>query len=167
MQDSPGDEPPRPGDGERQFTSSEELRREAADILGESRWWAAQLSRAGEEAADGGEEAGAAVIATDLDGAVTHWNAAAERLYGWSNAEAIGRPIAELTVRPEDTELHESIREFVQLNGSWEGELLTRRKDGSTIVVYVHDVLMKNREGRPTGIVGVSIGAGRRQPSRG
>ncbi|MGC3996971.1 MAG: sigma 54-interacting transcriptional regulator [Anaeromyxobacter sp.] len=31
------------------------------------------------------------LFTTDLDGRVTHWNAAAERITGWSPAEAIGR----------------------------------------------------------------------------
>ena len=34
----------------------------------------------------------AAVIATDLEGLVTHWNAAAERMYGWTFDEAHGKP---------------------------------------------------------------------------
>jgi PAS domain S-box-containing protein len=34
-----------------------------------------------------------AVICTDLDGSITAWNPAAERIYGWSAAEAIGQSI--------------------------------------------------------------------------
>ena len=34
-----------------------------------------------------------AVIGKSLDGVVTTWNAAAERLFGWTAAEAVGRPI--------------------------------------------------------------------------
>jgi two-component system cell cycle sensor histidine kinase/response regulator CckA len=35
-----------------------------------------------------------AIVSTDLDGVVTSWNPAAERLYGWSAAEAVGRHIS-------------------------------------------------------------------------
>jgi len=43
-----------------------------------------------------------AVIATDLNGAVTYWNPSAERIYGWTSEEAIGRSIVELTVPSPD-----------------------------------------------------------------
>jgi PAS domain S-box-containing protein len=42
-----------------------------------------------------------AIITTALDGTILTWNAAAERLYGHSAAEAIGRPIALLAPGPE------------------------------------------------------------------
>jgi PAS domain S-box-containing protein len=47
------------------------------------------------------EQVQAAVIATDLRGRVTHWNEYAERLYGWSREETLGRDVRDLTVGPE------------------------------------------------------------------
>jgi PAS domain S-box-containing protein len=44
----------------------------------------------------------AAVIATDLDGVITHWNAGAQRLYGWSGTETIGMQFLDLLVSPHD-----------------------------------------------------------------
>jgi diguanylate cyclase (GGDEF)-like protein/PAS domain S-box-containing protein len=46
------------------------------------------------------EQLGDAVVAADLDGNVTRFNAAAEQLYGWSAAEVLGRSIAMLTPAP-------------------------------------------------------------------
>src|SRR5205823_304398 len=43
-----------------------------------------------------------AVLTLDLEERVTSWNPAAERLFGYSKAEAVGEPIADLTLRPED-----------------------------------------------------------------
>jgi PAS domain-containing protein len=85
---------------------------------------------------------GAAVIATDLDGVITHWSATAERLYGWSGAEAIGLPIFEFMITLDDRQLAE-----------------VRCKDGSLMVAHVRDALMKDDAGRPVGILGLSMDA--------
>jgi PAS domain S-box-containing protein len=100
---------------------------------------------------------GAAVVATDLDGVITHWSAGAERLYGWSGDEAIGVPLLELVVTPRDQQLAEEIMERVQHNGSWEGEFDVRCSDGSIVLAYMREALIKDDAGRPVGILGLSM----------
>jgi anti-anti-sigma factor len=102
-----------------------------------------------------------AVIATDLTGIVMAWNAAAERLYGWSAHDVIGRPITELTVGPEDAGLAEQILESVRHAGTWSGEFEVRRKDGTRFQAYVHDVLISDDHDQVIGVLGVSIPAAR------
>jgi PAS domain S-box-containing protein len=41
-----------------------------------------------------------AVITIDRDGAITGWNAQAEKIFGWTQAEAVGRPVEE-TIMPQ------------------------------------------------------------------
>jgi PAS domain S-box-containing protein len=41
-----------------------------------------------------------AILSATLDGVITSWNAGAERMYGWSAAEALGRPLA--LIVPDD-----------------------------------------------------------------
>ncbi|HTJ43646.1 MAG TPA: PAS domain S-box protein [Kofleriaceae bacterium] len=43
-----------------------------------------------------------AIHSTDRDGAVTSWNAAAERLYGWTAAEVIGAPLPLIALAERD-----------------------------------------------------------------
>ena len=104
------------------------------------------------------EQVQAAVIATDMQGTVTHWNEHAERLYGWSREEALGRRITQLTVGAGDTEpLAEEIMRRVRAGETWEGEFTVRRKDGSTFPAHVTDSLIRDAEGRAVGLVGVSV----------
>jgi anti-anti-sigma factor len=102
-----------------------------------------------------------AVIATDLDGIVTRWNAEAERLYGWSREEVSGRPITELTVGPQDVDLAEEIMESVRRSGAWMGEFDVRRKDGSRFPAHVRNTLIKDEDGSAVGLAGISIAASR------
>ncbi|MGH2925513.1 MAG: PAS domain S-box protein [Solirubrobacterales bacterium] len=41
-----------------------------------------------------------AFIAVDREGSIKEWNPAAERVFGWSSSEAIGRPLTETVVPP-------------------------------------------------------------------
>jgi PAS domain S-box-containing protein len=98
----------------------------------------------------------AAVIATDLEGTVIHWSAQAERLYGFSREETLGRNISELTVGPTEAGVADEIMERLRSGETWEGEFTVRRKDGSTFPAYVIDSVIHDSQGREIGIVGVS-----------
>ena len=56
-----------------------------------------------------------AFVAVGSDGYVTHWNASAERMFGWNTAEAIGSPMAELIIPAEFRTRHTiGFQRFVQ-----------------------------------------------------
>lgn len=76
-----------------------------------------------------------AIISEDLDGIITSWNLAAERLYGYTAEEAIGRHIS-LIVAPE------KIDEISQI--------VDRLKKGEK--TFHHDTLWMNKEGSPMDI---------------
>jgi PAS domain S-box-containing protein len=85
-----------------------------------------------------------AVIAADAGGRITHWNDAAERLYGWSAAEAVGRPLTELLLVPP------------QSNGSvWMGRVTSRRRDGSALELIILDAPLVGA-GAASGIVRIA-----------
>ena len=74
---------------------------------------------------------GQAVVATDLEGIVTYWNAAATRIYGWAADEAIGGPVEGLLVPPPGLLDANAMLELLAADGSWSGEFVSRRRDGS------------------------------------
>jgi PAS domain S-box-containing protein len=103
----------------------------------------------------------AAVIATDPEGLVTHWNAAAERMYGWTFEEARGRPLLTLAAGPDGQRADEIMNAFIE-TGRWEGEYECPHRDGSRIDAYVRLAAVQDPDGDPAGAVSVSVDLGER-----
>lgn len=103
---------------------------------------------------------GHAVIATDLAGQVRFWNPAAERLFGWTAAEALGTSIYELTVPQVTQELGREILQVLSSGGEWSGGFTVQRKDGSTFPALVTDSGVYDDAGTLVGVVGVSTDLG-------
>ena len=78
-----------------------------------------------------------AIIGKDCDGLITIWNLGAERLYGYTAAEAIGRPVSVLVPPERGGEGSEILARV--LNGQRIAHKLTERvcKDGSLVNVSV------------------------------
>ncbi|HEX7706280.1 MAG TPA: PAS domain S-box protein, partial [Thermoanaerobaculia bacterium] len=98
-----------------------------------------------------------AVIATDLSGTVTYWNAFAALLYGWSESEAIGRHVGELTVPLESQSSAAMIMEQILNGRSWQGEFEVMRRDGSRFPALIVDSPLFGEDGTVIGVVGVSL----------
>ena len=81
---------------------------------------------------------------TDL---ITVWNSGAERLYGWSANEAIGRPMAEL-IFAEPNDRQALLRQLVS-TGEFHGEIKHRAKDGREVIVDGRATLIRNDDGTP------------------
>lgn len=75
-----------------------------------------------------------AVIVTDLEGTVTHWNHFAEVVYGWTASEAVGTSIADLTVGPVTHDTAEAIMDRLRRGRHWTGSFEARR-----ISAQIHD----------------------------
>ena len=95
-----------------------------------------------------------AIISKNLDGVITSWNKSAQRLFGYTAEEAIGRTVAELLI-PEDRQEEEP--EILAKLGRGERvdhfETIRRRKDGSFVDISLTVSPVKDRHGR---IIGAS-----------
>ncbi|MBK8615638.1 MAG: PAS domain S-box protein [Anaerolineales bacterium] len=102
------------------------------------------------------EAVGQAVIATDLAGTVIYFNRAAEALYGWPVAEALGRNILEINV-PALSQA-EAVEIMQQLNAgkTWSGEFLVQRRDGTVFPAHVSDSPVVDEAGQLIAIIGIS-----------
>jgi PAS domain S-box-containing protein len=102
---------------------------------------------------------GHAVIATDTQGTVLSWNSAAEQLYGWPTAEALGRQIAEVTVPELSRQAAEEIMTALREGRSWSGGFPVRNRSGHVLHALVTDSGVY-RDGKLIGIVGASLNLG-------
>jgi PAS domain S-box-containing protein len=89
------------------------------------------------------------------DRTITYWNEGAERLYGWTRDEAIGRQPAELLGSQYPLPL-EHIERELEINGRWEGEIVQRRKDGSQLTVQARWGLQTDIATRPQAILEIN-----------
>jgi diguanylate cyclase (GGDEF)-like protein/PAS domain S-box-containing protein len=77
------------------------------------------------------QQARDAIIAMDMASRISYWNHGAERLYGWSAHEAIGKRFCELLC---DEQAHyETAFAHTLADGEWCGELAHMRRDGSKV----------------------------------
>jgi PAS domain S-box-containing protein len=109
------------------------------------------------------DELDVAVMATDLDHRIISWNAGAERLYGWSAQDAIGRRADELMLSP-GTSIDPAIGARLA-GGRWDGECDSRRQDGSIFPAYFRISIVHDRDGRDSAVVWVSIDISARRKS--
>ena len=72
------------------------------------------------------------IIVTNLDFEIVYINKETERLYGYSKLELIGRTPQILNAEMESKKIQEDILKFISSDKMWTGELLNKRKDGST-----------------------------------
>jgi PAS domain S-box-containing protein len=97
-----------------------------------------------------------AVITTDLDFRIRTWNRSAEELYGWSVEEVIGKGMGEVVPTRFAYERSENVIARFRAEGTWKGEAIQKRKDGSEVIVLASVTLVRDREGNPTDIVAVN-----------
>jgi PAS domain S-box-containing protein len=102
---------------------------------------------------------GHAVIATDTRGTVLFWNEAAEELYGWSAAEAVGRDITEVTVPAVSQQAAAEIMAALREGRPWSGGFPVWRRSGEVLHALVTDSGVY-RDGELIGIVGASLNLG-------
>lgn len=93
-----------------------------------------------------------ATIVRKLDDTITLWNKAAERLYGWSRKEAIGRRVTDL-LSEEELPLFRKAKEAVLEHGEWNGEYEQTSRDGRRLTLEARWTLIRDEHGDPHSIL--------------
>jgi len=90
-----------------------------------------------------------AIIVRDLQDCVLFWNKGAERLYGWSAAEALGRTTTDLFAREPDGTAEQELLAA----GEWSGQLRHKARDGRDLVLSSRSTLVRNEDGAATSVL--------------
>jgi PAS domain S-box-containing protein len=100
------------------------------------------------------DEAQDAILVKGLEGRITYWNKSAERLHGWTAAEALGR--CTLDFLYTDQEQAAAARSHLFQHGAWHGELIKKTKDGRELIVETRWTLVHDAVGEPKSILAIN-----------
>jgi PAS domain S-box-containing protein len=95
-----------------------------------------------------------AILARDLEGNIVFWNNSAERMYGWTRQEVIGRNAGDL--------FHRDPKEFQELNarvirlGEWQGELPHFTKHKGELTIEARWTLIRDNAGKPKSVLAIN-----------
>jgi len=94
-----------------------------------------------------------AIVGKNLNGIITSWNAGAERIFGYTAAEAVGQPVAMLAAPDRLDEMPEILAKIRRGERVGHYETRRRKKDGQVIDVALTVSPVRDAQGR---IVGAS-----------
>lgn len=101
-----------------------------------------------------------AAVVTDAAGRVLMWNQKAEVLYGWDEAEVVGRSIIDILAPPDALAANEADFARVTDGSAISGDRFVKRRDGTVMRVYSHAQPVFDSSGNVIAVVGVSEDVG-------
>jgi len=93
-----------------------------------------------------------AILVQDLNQVLRFWNKGAERIYGWTEAEAVGKDVPGLLFAkgfPQSQAIFDSLL----AQGAWMGELAQVTKDAKELTVESRWTLMRDERGDPSAVL--------------
>ncbi len=97
-----------------------------------------------------------AILAFDAkDGSIRYWNEGAEKLYGWSKPDAVGKDAHTLLKTVFPRPLSEVERAVLE-QGTWEGELVHTKRDGMQVPVASRWTLQHSDNGHAATVLEIN-----------
>jgi diguanylate cyclase (GGDEF)-like protein/PAS domain S-box-containing protein len=97
-----------------------------------------------------------AVVVVNLQGIIIDWNKGSETLYGYSKAEAIGKPVNILHVPEDSASVTAEVMLAVENSGKWSGEIRMLNKNGNIGWIESMCVPIYDDNGQMVGALGVN-----------
>ena len=105
------------------------------------------------EQADLLDKARDAILVRDLEGRLLFWNKGAERMYGWTREEVLGRFAGDFLFL--DPKKFPEVNGLTISRGEWYGELQHLKKGGGEIVTEARWTLIRDNEGAPKSVLSI------------
>ncbi|MEO6017268.1 MAG: ATP-binding protein, partial [Polaromonas sp.] len=106
-----------------------------------------------------------AILVRNLDRTIRFWNKGAERLYGWTSEEVVGKTMDHLMYRSPDV-LSTAMDQTVASDGDWTGELEQLARDGSLVQVEARWTVVRDEHGHVNGVLGINADIRERNRAR-
>jgi PAS domain S-box-containing protein len=94
-----------------------------------------------------------AIVIRDAEDRVTFWNRGAQEMYGWSADEALSKTINVLL--KTDPTAWAALNERLERTDFWDGQLIQKRKSGSTVRAHCREVLVRNAAGKRSAVLAI------------
>ena len=95
-----------------------------------------------------------AIVVVGLDRRITYWNKGAERLFGWTATQVVGRVMDEVVYR--DPETFRQAVDHAQRHGEWFGELQQVDSNGKDVITESRWTLLRDKTDQPYSILAIS-----------
>ncbi|XP_057806094.1 uncharacterized protein LOC131021033 [Salvia miltiorrhiza] len=99
---------------------------------------------------------GQSVHIFDLNFRIIYWNKSAEKLYGYSAAEALGQDAIELLTDPQDSAVASNIVRRVAAGENWTGQIPVKNKRGDRFLAVATNTPFYDDEDTLVGVICVS-----------
>ncbi|MBD2569773.1 GAF domain-containing protein [Anabaena lutea] len=97
-----------------------------------------------------------AIFLTDLEGKILRWLGNAEQIFGYTAAEAIGKPVNFLHRSDIKAAMTAQIIQSIQTTGDFCGEIPCLRKDGSPVSIETTAKTVYDKTGNPIFFIGIN-----------
>jgi PAS domain S-box-containing protein len=95
-----------------------------------------------------------AILVRDLEGKILFWNKGAERMYGWTRQEAVGRNVSDIFYT--NPKRFEEVNGLTISQGEWHGELQHLTKDRRELTIEARWTIIRDNEGHPKSVLAIN-----------
>ncbi|MBC6435627.1 PAS domain S-box protein [Nostoc sp. HG1] len=97
-----------------------------------------------------------AILLTDLEGKIQRWLGNAEQIFGYTAAEAIGKPVNFLHAANIQPSMTAEMIQSIENGGAFCGEVPCQRKDGSEVPIETTAKMVHDKDGNPIFLIGIN-----------